>query len=99
MYLEDPKEEPEVIFQDKKKKAKWTSKCMKSHGFGSITCSLRHPHCHVVQAEKRSKSGERNLGVHVQVGTAAAQMIAEDFGDTNSRGRFVEESECTCKLF
>lgn len=45
------------------------------------------------------KSGERNLGVHVQVGTAVAQMIAEDFGDTNSPGRFVEESECTCKLF
>lgn len=60
MYLEDPKEEPEVIFQAKKKKAKWTSKCMKSHGFGSITCSPRHPHCHMVQAEKRraEKSAE-----------------------------------------
>lgn len=44
------------------------------------------------------KSGEENPGV--QDSAAGMHIVTiEDQGDRNSRGRFVEESACTCKPF
>lgn len=42
--------------------------------------------------------GEEDLGG--QDPAAGVHIVTtEDQGDTNAGGRFVEESECTCKLF